>query len=84
MGARGLVALTGEDVGLLVGEGPTVSLGSLVGAGEVAVGDWGRGEGSSSTAGDGSPQAIKRNSMANMAGVVYLRHARIGIFVRVR
>ncbi len=79
-----MVPLTGEDVALLVGEGSTVSLGSLVGAGEVAVGDGGRGDGSSSTPGDGSPQAIKRNSMANMAGVVHLRHARIGIFLRVR
>jgi hypothetical protein len=72
-----VVPLTGEDVALLVGEGSTVSLGSLVGAGEVAVGDGGRGDGSSSTPGDGSPQAIK-SSNKNVTTRACLRDVDIG------
>jgi hypothetical protein len=61
----------GIDVEMLVGRGSTVSLGILVGRGEVAVGDEGMAEGSSSTTPDGRPQAISESNR-NMIRKMYL------------
>jgi hypothetical protein len=49
-------------MGVLVGRGSTVLLGILVGRSDVAVGDGGTGDGSSWTATDGRPQAIKESN----------------------
>jgi hypothetical protein len=70
----------GIDVEMLVGRGSTVSLGILVGRGEVAVGDEGMAEGSSSTTPDGRPQAISESNR-NMTRKMYLLDAVIGISI---
>jgi hypothetical protein len=56
--------------------GSGVLLGTFVGRREVAVADEGQGDGSSSTGGAGSPQAIKTNN-SNMARGTYVRDSGI-------